>query len=79
VLLGDVTVQAVDDSGGGAFSSGGGQDLVISVAPPLAQRVIEALDLDGAAIRAGILSGSAVGGANDALPGLGRCAAAPTS
>jgi len=77
VLLADVTVQDVTNSAGGSFSSSGGQNVVISVPPPLAARAVAALDREGATIRAGILSGPAQAGANDALPDLGACAARP--
>jgi hypothetical protein len=73
VLLADVTVQAVHAAGGGSFSSGGGQNVVVSLSPPLAGRVVDALAQDGAAIRAGVLSGPAVAGANDDLPDLAGC------
>jgi SAF domain len=58
VLLPDVTVQALHADAGGSFDSGtGGQDVVISVEPPLADRVITALAIDQAHIRAGVLVG----------------------
>lgn len=59
VLLDDVTVQDVRNSADGSFSSGsGGQDVVISVPPAQADRVIAALAIDQAKIRAGVLLGS---------------------
>jgi len=76
VLLADVTVQDVTDPGR-SFSSSGGQNVVISVPPPLAARAVAALDREGATIRAGILTGPAQAGANDALPDLDQCAPRP--
>lgn len=75
VLLPDVTVQDVQDTDAGTFASaGGGQDVVLSVPPDLADRVVRALAIDGATIRAGVLSGSAAA-AQQGLPDLGACAA----
>jgi SAF domain-containing protein len=76
VLLGDVTVQGVRASTGSSFSADGGQNVVVSVPAPLAGRVVAALALDGAIIRAGILTGPAQPGANDELPALNACPAA---
>lgn len=77
VLLPDVTVQAAHADAGGSFSSGtGGQNVVISVAPALADRVVEALALDGAKLRAGVLVGSrpvAAASAASPLPDLAPC------
>jgi hypothetical protein len=75
VELADVTVQDVHDSGGGSFSSAGGQNVVVSVAPDLAGRVVDALAQDGAVVRAGVLSGPRQEDANDALPQLADCGA----
>jgi hypothetical protein len=75
VLLADVTVQDVHAATGGSFSSSGGQNVVVSVSPDLAGRVVGALARDGATIRAGILSGPAHAAANDALPDLDACPA----
>lgn len=75
VLLADVTVQDVHASAGGSFSSTGGQNVVVSVAPALAGRVVAALALDGATIRAGVLTGPAQAAVNDVLPDLGACPA----
>jgi hypothetical protein len=58
VLLPDVTVQDVTAADDATFSTGtGGQDAVLSLAPPLAQRVVAALAIHDATIRAGVLSG----------------------
>jgi hypothetical protein len=78
VVLPDVTVQAVHADSGGSFSSGtGSQDVVISVAPDLADRVITALALEDATVRAGVLVGDreAAGSAAD-LPDLQVCSPA---
>ena len=75
VLLPDVTVQDVLAAENGAFTSGaGGQDVVLSVEPPLAQRLVGALAIDGAVIRAGVLSGAAAADGG-ALPELDACMA----
>jgi hypothetical protein len=75
VLLPDVTVQDVRAADSGNFSSGGtGQDVVLSVAPELAQRVVEALAIENATIRAGVLSGARQV-TKTALPALDPCAA----
>jgi hypothetical protein len=82
VLLLDVTVQAVHDESSGSFSSGGdGQDVVVSVAPQLADRLVEALALDQVQLRAGILVGQGTGGppsASPVLPDLAPCESSTT-
>jgi hypothetical protein len=79
VLLNDVAVQAVRDADTGAFGTvGSGQDVVISVAPPLADRLIAALALHDVQLRAGVLVGSSSGtAAPAALPDLAPCAGTP--
>jgi hypothetical protein len=84
VLLRAVTVQDVQADSGGSFSTGtGGQDVVVSVDPPLADRVIAALAIDRAQIRAGVLVGGPSSGPDAIGPGrsdgglppdLARCA-----
>jgi hypothetical protein len=71
VLLPDVPVQDVRQPSAGAFTSSGGQDVVLNVAPQDAPRVITALGIDGAVLRAGVVSGASrsVG----SLPPLDRC------
>jgi hypothetical protein len=71
ILLPDVTVQAVhtDDSN---FSGNGGQDVVISVAGDAADRVVVALALEDAHLRAGVLSGP--GPAPGRLADVASCA-----
>jgi hypothetical protein len=58
----------------GSFADGtGGQDVVVSVAPELAERVVAALAVDEVKIRAGVLAGprdEPLG----ALPDLTPCA-----
>jgi hypothetical protein len=79
VLLPDVTVQDVRTGDSGGFSSSGNaQDVVVSVAPELARRVVEALAIDNATIRAGVLTGAATGRARTRLPALSGCAPSPT-
>lgn len=56
VLLSGVTVQGVQKSGSSAFSTDTGLVLVLRVPPDDAKRVVEAQDLTGAVVRAGILS-----------------------
>jgi hypothetical protein len=75
VLLADVTVQDVHTSAGGSFSSAGGQSIVVSIAPALAGRVVDALARDGATIRAGVLTGPMHAAANELLPELADCQA----
>lgn len=77
VLLPDVTVQAVRADTAGSFGAADdGQDVVISVAPDLADRVVEALALDQAQLRAGVLVGAGAAarqGAAEPLPDLDSC------
>jgi SAF domain-containing protein len=69
VLLPDVTVQAVHPGDDGSFSDGtGGQNVVISVEPAQAGRVIAALALDEVKLRAGILVGPAAGDPDRSAP-----------
>ena len=76
-VLGDVTVQDVQSTAGGAFTGGNTQGVVLRVPPPLAGRVITALALDGAVMRGGILPGTAAGDPNDNLPSLDGCTKRP--
>jgi SAF domain-containing protein len=76
VLLPDVTVQAVHADSGGSFGAGSdGQDVVISVPPELAERVVTALAIDEVRLRAGVLAGASPGDAPP-LPDLTPCAGA---
>ena len=78
VLLPEVTVQDVHASDSGGFStSGTGQDVVVSVAPQLAQRVVAALAIQDATIRAGVLTGTGPGSAGP-LPSLDVCGPSAT-
>lgn len=75
VLLPDVAVQAVRTDSA-AFDSGtNGQDVTISVAPVLADRVVAALAIDGAQLRAGILTGAPADEPPAELADLRGCAA----
>lgn len=56
VLLSGVPVQAVDKSTGSAFGTEAGSILQVRVSAADARRVVSSLDLDGAVIRAGVLS-----------------------
>jgi hypothetical protein len=77
VLLPEVTVQAVRGDAGSFGTGDGGQDVVISVPPLVADRVIEALAMDQVQLRAGVLVGSGSDRATAspaALPDLAACA-----
>jgi hypothetical protein len=74
VLLADVVVQDVHSADAGTFgSTGTGQDAVLTVSPTLAQRVVSALAIEKAAIRAGVLTGAPSDPA-PVLPDLSGCA-----
>lgn len=76
VLLPDVTVQSVHADADGSISNGrGGQDVVISVEPAIAGRVIAALAIDGVTLRAGVL----VGRHPSAVPSAAVPSASPPS
>lgn len=75
VLLPDVTVQDVRAADTGTFATvGTGQSVVLSVTPDLADRVVTALAMKDATIRAGVLTGAAEQ-SRDALPDVSACAA----
>jgi hypothetical protein len=57
VLLSGVPVQSVTRSADASFGSDTGSVLVVELPGSDARRVVAALDLDGAVIRAGVLSG----------------------
>lgn len=57
VVLPQVTVQDVRPDTSSSFTSSGGQDVVISVPPAAAGRIVGALAIDQAQLRAGVLSG----------------------
>jgi hypothetical protein len=59
VVLADVTVQAVHDSSTRSFGSAQGVSLVVELPTDLARRVIDAMAVDGAVLRAGRLRGDA--------------------
>jgi hypothetical protein len=71
VLLADVPVQDVRQPSAGGFSADGGQDVVLRVPSDQADRVVTALALSGATLRAGVLSGSPR--ARASLPSLDQC------
>jgi uncharacterized protein YcfJ len=56
VLLSGVPVQDASKAGGSAFGSSAGSLLVVRVSAADARRLVSALDLDGAVLRAGVLS-----------------------
>lgn len=56
VLLSGVPVQSADKVSGSAFGSATGSLLVVRVSAADAKRVVSSLDLDGAVLRAGVLS-----------------------
>jgi hypothetical protein len=59
VLLPDVTVQDVHAADSGTFATvGTGQSVVLSMTPDLADRVVTALAMTDATIRAGVLTGT---------------------
>ena len=59
VVLPDVVVQQVQAAGSGAFSGGSGIAVVVRVEPTEAERVVRAQAMDGAVLRAGVLTGTA--------------------
>jgi hypothetical protein len=76
VLLPDVTVQDVHAADSGTFATvGTGQSVVLSVTPDLADRVVTALAMKDATIRAGVLTGTA----RSHSAGLANVAACATS
>lgn len=73
VLIPDAVVQAVD-TGSGVLSSDGSQAVTLALSSTDAQRVVTALSIDDAVIRAGVLSGPT---AADSVPGpIDSCLAA---
>lgn len=57
VVLPDVAVQDVADTGGGTFGTGGGETVVVRVPADDASRVVQALGIDSAVVRAAVLTG----------------------
>lgn len=75
VLLPDVVVQDVHAADAATFAgTGTGQDAVLTIAPALAERVVAALAIDKATIRAGVLTGTPTD-PPAALPDLAGCGA----
>jgi len=71
VLLPDVTVQSVHDSTSHSFAAAEGQSVVLRLPPDMARRVVIAMSIDGAMLRAGLLRGNAVDDAD--LADLAPC------
>ena len=57
VVVAGVTVQEVDAAGGGSFGTSSAENVVVRLGPDDAERVITALDIDGAVVRAGVVTG----------------------
>src|SRR5882762_1975630 len=57
VVLADVAVQEVTNTGGGTFGTGNGETVVLRVPPNDASRVVQALGIDSAVVRAAVLTG----------------------
>ncbi|WP_157749503.1 SAF domain-containing protein [Jatrophihabitans sp. GAS493] len=72
VVLSDVTVQDVQSTGGG-LAADGGQSAVVRVPPALAQRVVTALGISDATLRAGVVTGRSQPDSNESLPDLTNC------
>jgi len=75
VLLSGVPVQSADKVSGSAFGSATGSLLVVRVSASDAKRVVSSLDLEGAVLRAGVLSPAEQPEPQTAE--LGGCAGAP--
>src|SRR5262249_39833760 len=71
VVVGSALVQEVDGAGGGSFGTSSAENVVVRLSPTDAQQVITALDLDGAVVRAGVLSNQNQAPAPDNLSGCG--------
>ncbi len=78
VLLPDVVVQSVHADSGGSFgAASGAQNVVVSVEPAAAVRVVQAQAIEGAKLRAGVLVGrsdAASDAPSAAAPDLAGCA-----
>jgi SAF domain-containing protein len=57
VVVAGVVVLEVDTGGGGSFGTSSAENVVVRLGPDGAARVITALDLDGAVVRAGVVTG----------------------
>jgi hypothetical protein len=77
-LLPDVPVQAVRGRGSSFGVTNEAQAVVISLAPPLAERVVAALAIKDVQLRAGVLTGVPPGRADTVLPDIARCAGGGT-
>jgi SAF domain-containing protein len=74
VVVAGVTVLEVDSGGGGSFGTSSAENVVVRLGPDDAARVITALDLDGAVVRAGVVTGDSR--PTSALQDLSACGAA---
>lgn len=72
VLLPSVAVQEVGDPDSGLAATDG-LEVVVTVSPELADRVVTALALDDVTLRAGVLSGAGTDPAAADLPALSGC------
>lgn len=68
VVVAGVVVVDVDSTGAGSFGTSSSENVVVRLAPDDATRVITALDLDGAVIRAGVVSGGPPSAPQDLAP-----------
>lgn len=57
VVVAGIQVLEVDGAGGGSFGTSSAENVVVRLGPDDAARVITALDLDGAVVRAGVVTG----------------------
>jgi hypothetical protein len=71
VVLADVAVQDVTGSSGGTLGTGGAETVVLRVSTGDASRVVQALGIDSAVVRAAVLTGPPAGVAPEA--GLTGC------
>jgi SAF domain len=58
VVVADAAVHEVHAAGGGSFGTSSAVNVVVRLGPDDAERVITALDLDGAVVRAGVVAGA---------------------
>jgi hypothetical protein len=73
VVVEGVVVLEVDSGGGGSFGTNSAENVVVRLGPDDAARVITALDLDGAVVRAGVVTGGSR--PTSAPPDLSACGA----
>lgn len=70
-VLADTAVQDVQTTHAGNFGATGGEDVIVRLGHDDAERVIQALALNGAVIRAGVLTGPS--SSTSEVPVLGDC------